>query len=119
MKEFNLQDALDGAKVVTRDGRDVKIAGYDPDAERSDKVIGWIKGHSNSWGESGSYLHNDVHDKDLFMATVERKEWVVRVAYSDNDFTVHGPYNVLLKAQSFLESIHGVYATIHEITIIE
>ncbi len=117
MKEFNLQDALDGAKVVTRDGRDVKIVGYD--VKQQEPVIGWVDGIAAGWDMNGHFNNPCENDADLFMALVERKEWVVRVAYSDNDFTVHGPYNVLLKAQSFLESIHGVYATIHEITIID
>ncbi len=113
MKEFNLQAALDGAKVVTRDGKEVKIAGYDPDAERGDKVIGWIKGHSNSWGESGSYLHNDVHYKDLFMAPTERKEWVVRLSLN----CVVGPY--FTKQDAELVSANYENSTIHEITILE
>jgi|WetSurMetagenome_2_1015567.scaffolds.fasta_scaffold31592_7 hypothetical protein len=32
MKSFNLDDALKGAEVITRDGCKVKIAGYNPRA---------------------------------------------------------------------------------------
>ena len=38
LEKFNLQDALNGRPVVTRDGNPVKIAGYNTDAEEARKV---------------------------------------------------------------------------------
>jgi len=41
MKPFNLDEALAGEPVVTRDGRPVKIAGYNEEKERSGA---WVSG---------------------------------------------------------------------------
>ncbi len=66
MSNFNLEEALKGAKVVTRDGRDVKIAGYNPNATRG-KLLGWVQGKCGSWLETGQYRFDQNSVSDLFM----------------------------------------------------
>jgi len=53
MKPFNLEAALAGAPVVTRDGRPVKIAGYNPDAHASGTLTGWIEKSIAGWNKKG------------------------------------------------------------------
>jgi len=77
MKPFDLQKALAGEKVITRDGRPVKIAGYNEDAFESEKVAGWLGGSCVCWNLSGKLWSDREHDEDLFMAPTERVEWVV------------------------------------------
>ncbi len=112
MKEFKLQAALDGAKVVTRDGREVIISGYDK--KQQEPVIGWIDGVAAGWNMYGQYNNPCENDADLFMAPVERKEWVVR------SYDVHD--KVIIKGP-FIDYPHEfkIFAntTIHEITILE
>ena len=124
MKDFNLKDALAGKPVITRDGRPVKIAGYNKDAKESARIIGWVKGSNLNWYEGGNYMGDAVSNADLFMAPSERKEWIVRTPvlvdmlvngkhYSNNIF---GPYDNYETAMKTADSLKG---SIHEITIHE
>jgi len=76
MKPFNLADALAGKPVVTRDGSHVKIAGYDPNANASQKLLVWISGRGEAFYEKGNYLVKGNHKYDLFMAPEKREYWV-------------------------------------------
>jgi len=118
MKDFNLKDALAGKPVITRDGRPVKIAGYNPDAEKVEKIIGWKSGLSWGWSIDG---HDGIDDdSDLFMAPTERKEWVVRVERNNGNKFIFGPFITEDKYKLFIEDLSpGCTYTIHEITIHE
>lgn len=79
MEAFDLQKALAGEPVITRDGRPVKIAGYNPDANNNSNVIGWVGKEYQCWYSNGWYLPTKGHDLDLFMAPkpkVKREGWV-------------------------------------------
>jgi len=81
MKPFDLQKALDGEPVVTRDGRMVKIAGYNKDAFELSRVAGWVIGEYGvgCWGPDGMVHGVDECNLDLFMADPEpviKEGWV-------------------------------------------
>ena len=80
MKPFNLEKALAGEPVVTRDGRTVKIAGYNPDAEPSYQLAGWKGGLLHAWDVDGTYNTSKSECfLDLFMAEnpkVKKEGWV-------------------------------------------
>lgn len=77
MKPFNLQSALAGEKVITRDGRPVKIAGYNEEAVGYSKLAGWLEGTVECWSESGIYYDDkEESEYDLFMAPKKREVWV-------------------------------------------
>ena len=80
MKPFDLQKALAGEPVVTRDGRPVKIAGYNPHAVEGVRILGWAGKTSRSWYCDGKYTEaENGHDADLFMAEnpkVKKEGWV-------------------------------------------
>jgi hypothetical protein len=123
MKPFDLEAALRGEPVITRDGRPVKIAGYNEEATYDEKIVGWIQEYGScSWGEDGTY-HTSIRysNKDLFMAPTERKEWVVRVANPTDhtDSFIAGPYKTYDFAKDVFNSKREGWATIHEITITE
>jgi hypothetical protein len=110
MKPFNLQAALAGAKVVTRDGREVKIAGYSKDVN---SLLGWIGSGVYQWTGGGQ---NIADKNDLFMAPIERKEWIVRIS----DTCIFGPYKTSADAyDAILRLAMPTPATIHEILIVE
>ena len=117
MREFNLAEALAGKPVITRDGRPVKFAGYNEEAD--EPVIGWLAGMAEGWQGNGVYILGGNCSKDLFMAPTERKEWIVRVEYEDGSSSVHGPWPSLKKAECYKKNALGANPTIHEITIIE
>ena len=70
MKPFDLDKALAGARVVTRDGRPVKIAGYNPEFKESARILGWIGIDSIcSWNSVGKYRNYELPSEfDLFIA---------------------------------------------------
>jgi hypothetical protein len=119
MKEFNLKDALAGNPVITRDGRPVRIAGYNPDVIESQRIAAWIGDFICDYGENGKrYSYTNY---DLFMAPSERKEWVVIYTnttgrrFSSLEFS----YEMALHVKS--KAIKNGYknVSIHEITISE
>lgn len=79
MKAFNLEEYLKNPskKVVTRDGRDVRIICTDSD--NSDfPIIGGIKG--SMWPDcftaNGFMIKGDEHPADLFFAPEKHEGWV-------------------------------------------
>jgi hypothetical protein len=67
MKPFDLEKALAGEPVCTRDGRPVKIAGFNPDAVNACQLAVWVGNFLYSYGIDGNYASHS-HDRDLFMA---------------------------------------------------
>lgn len=76
-KPFNLQEALAGKPLVTRDGRPVKIAGYNPEAADNDMVVGWVDNLVETWSSEGKYIDSADVDFDLFMAPETKDVWVI------------------------------------------
>lgn len=67
MKPFDLEKALAGEKVVTRDGREVgQIFRFDCVSKRC--IRGVVDRTILSWYECGSHFNETVNDLDLFMA---------------------------------------------------
>lgn len=84
MKPFNLEKALAGEPVVTRDGRPVKIAAIDKVFVPHYVLIGWVNNMACTWYEAG--VHSTNKDFDLFMAEkqkVKKEGWVIM--YKDED----------------------------------
>lgn len=73
MKPFNLERALNGDPVVTRDGRTVKIGGYNPDAKYMHQVLGWVEDRMEAWSITGECMLKVASTKDLFMAPMNSK----------------------------------------------
>lgn len=77
LKPFDLQAALAGKPVVTRDGRAVKIAGYNVNAkEAEDALLGWANDVPKQWNANGKWLSDSENPADLFMAPEKREVWV-------------------------------------------
>lgn len=76
MKPFNLEAALKGEKVVTRDGREVtQLVKFD--AMEIYPLKGVMNRQVHAWTEKGEF-NNEVreHNYDLFMAPKEVTLWV-------------------------------------------
>jgi len=78
MKPFDLQKAIAGDPMVTRDGRAVRFIAYVSEFEESSRLLVAIKGVKNvrAHYENGSYTADALHDADLFMAPKKRTVWV-------------------------------------------
>jgi hypothetical protein len=78
MREFNLEQALAGHPVCTRDGREVtQLVKFDCESDYC--VFGVVKdSHVVCWFESGRYLESVESKTDLFMAPVKKTGWVAR-----------------------------------------
>lgn len=75
MKPFDLQKALAGEKVITRDGREVtQLVKFD--AVNSESVYGVVQGVIRTWTNAGKYFGGITSDTDLFMAPKETTYWV-------------------------------------------
>lgn len=80
MKPFNLEAALDGAKVITCDGREVTQLTMFNVNKNGYVLYGVLDDTVYSWLISGKYYYAIDESKfDLFMATNTKSIWVARV----------------------------------------
>ena len=87
MKPFNLQEALAGKPVVTRDGRKVtQLHLFECDAKFV--LYGVIEGIVNATGfrKDGGWSVSEPTKLDLFMASVEKTVWVNLYTYATNRY---------------------------------
>lgn len=74
MKPFNLERALAGDKVVTRDGREVtQLTKFDCE---DDCLAGVLENNAKTWRANGRYTKYEETCLDLFMAPKTVKRWV-------------------------------------------
>lgn len=86
MKPFNLEAALSGAKVVTRDGREVTEIYLFKNTAIEYPLAAIIDGGVHCFSKSGSdYSNNEESGYDLFMAGTKREGWV-NIYSADIDF---------------------------------
>ena len=80
MKPFNLEEYLKNPskKIVTRDGRAVKIYCTDYIDNCNLFVIGKIEGnaYSYSFREDGRFLDHKETNNDLFFASEKKERWI-------------------------------------------
>lgn len=81
--KFDLERALKGAKVITRDGTEVTICGANNDASEHHKVIGWVRSISLGWSFEGIFERDKESHLDLFMAEPHRSKKYVNVHTDD------------------------------------
>jgi hypothetical protein len=81
MKPFDLEKALAGAKVVTRDGREVtQLTRFD--VYGNYPLIGIINKQRESFQLNGQFGDNKESNWDLFMAPEKKSIWIN--VYEDN-----------------------------------
>lgn len=111
MKQFNLEEYLKNPsrKVVTRDGRDVKICCTD---YVDGPVIAKIEDDvfSHSFREDGRYVDYEETDYDLFFATEKHEGWVN--IFKGEDFYHTFIYNSKEDAEKQGETFYNYVTTI-------
>lgn len=76
MKPFDLERALAGDPVVTRDGREVTQLTHFNVVDTTDPLVGVINGCLKSWKLKGTYFSEDGSPADLFMKSIRREGWI-------------------------------------------
>ena len=104
---FNLRRALDGANVVTRDGRRVtQLRRYCTNSNPF-KLAGVVAGDMSieKWTEKGRYCEDSEHINDLFMADEENVGWIyfIRARKSDHPEVSRWTYRSKEEAQEAAE----------------
>jgi hypothetical protein len=95
MKPFNLERALAGAPVVTRDGREVtQLKLFDIPGD-TDPLWGVVNECLESWTADGRW-RDEEDSLDLFMAPVVKEGWAGIYHYSDG-WQVGGPIHATEK----------------------
>src|SRR5690348_3352719 len=75
-KPFNLEEALAGKPVITRDGRAVTELHQLPTITTKGNVIAVVAGAPKHFYTDGSYLNNGTeHRHDLFMKPEQKSFW--------------------------------------------
>ena len=78
MKLFDLEAALNGEQVVTRDNKKVSQLTYF-ETISDDCLCGVISGEMHTWTNKGKYYEESATPFDLFMADNDQSFWVARV----------------------------------------
>lgn len=78
MKLFNLEKALAGEPVITRDGREAEIGSHKEGADL--QLVGWIligdQWRSTAWRADGRSVAFTPAEHDLFMAPQKKTMWI-------------------------------------------
>jgi hypothetical protein len=76
MEKFNLERALAGEPVITRDGREVTRLTYFKEARNQYNLVGLLDGVVWGWDENGTSIVGYETISDLFMKPKENAIWV-------------------------------------------
>jgi hypothetical protein len=77
--KFNLERALKGARVITRNESQVTIGAVNEDANEHHKLAGWVTGINIGWSLDGVFEREKESPLDLFMADKHISEKYVNV----------------------------------------
>ena len=85
MKPFDLELALSGHPVITRDGREATRIAYFKDAsDEYDKVLCLIDGIIESFLENGKYYEGQDSIHDLFLKSETKKYYIGLIIDKNN-----------------------------------
>jgi hypothetical protein len=76
MEKFNLERALAGEPVITREGREVTQLTYFKEAREQYNLVGLMEGVVCTWNEIGTSILGHETRSDLFMKPKENAIWV-------------------------------------------
>ena len=105
MKAFNLEKALAGEKVVTRDGQEVtQVTLFKGVKDRSESICALVDGRICLFYEDGSYIKMLESWTDLFMAPKQLSGFVNVYSGIQNTYNV---YDTKAKADSLAGSLRS------------
>lgn len=82
---FNLDRAMAGDTVITRDGRKVLQIAHFPLVNKDERIVAQIEGDFVHFGfsENGSFIIGEISINDLFMAPKTKTYWANVYRYKD------------------------------------
>lgn len=109
MKPFNLERALAGDPVVTRDGIPVTDIQYlEGIGSHPYKVFADIDGEIQTFTETGAFVLGAESPLDLFMAPVKVEKWIVITESSGGEVWAHGSlFPTEAAAREFTKAFYG------------
>lgn len=115
-KEFNLEEALNGAKVVTRDGREVtQLTKFKTIEEHC--LYGVLENEIHSWHKNGVFYKHTKNNTDLFLAVEPKRVWVNVYVNDKGHLMLSSPRETKQDAlQIIIESENYSYLKTIEIT---
>jgi hypothetical protein len=91
VEKFDLEKVIHGAKVVTRDGREVlELTKFENLGELP--LVGVVDGHLETWSIKGEYSKNTTSKMDLFIVGEVKSIWVNVYKDANGYFWVGGDY---------------------------
>lgn len=120
MKQFNLEEYLKNPsrKVVTRDGRAVRIICTDFLSKMNKPVVALIKEDENkesvwNFSKNGKYHlpENEESSKDLFFAPVKREGWINLYKDRNGAFSGNFIFETEKRAKEVIGETHTTYLT--------
>ena len=121
MKQFNLEEYLanPSRKVVTRDGKNVRIVCTDLNDKFNRPIIGVVdyKEYENAYAytKDGDFYLGEKHPCDLFFAPEKKEGWVNIFKVTSNDNRFVGGARIFKskeEAEEAKEGINGYITTI-------
>jgi hypothetical protein len=103
LEKFDLEKALNGAKVVTRDGREVsQLTKFE--CINLYSLVGVVDGVIKRWTEQGKFDTEPVEEShlDLFIAVEPKRIWV-NVYVSHDTIQTSANYNTLEAAKKAIQ----------------
>jgi hypothetical protein len=98
MKEFNLEEALAGKPVLTRNGKNITELYFFKNSDVCEPLFGMVEGDKDvfSWNKDGIFNTYQKSGFDLFMAPEKKSIWVnVYENILSKELTVSAHYNSL------------------------
>ena len=92
MKPFNLEEALAGKKVVTRNGQEVTELHLFKNEEVDEPLVGIVDDSVHCWTKAGEYFDSGNPNLDIFMKKEKKQYW-------KNLFFLNG--NIIISHASF------------------
>jgi hypothetical protein len=123
-KPFNLDRALAGDPVVTRNGMKVLNIAYLPDAPDNSKIVCVIDsghGYTNciTFYQSGMLWSERQHNMDLFMAPIEKEYWVASGTTASGLLFVTHAYDKIPEKMTHIDCMSVSNVQYHKITRLE
>jgi hypothetical protein len=101
LEKFDLEKALNGAKVVTRDGKEVKqLTYFDLSDDHKYHLYGVVGKSIRCWTITGQYEpSDDNYDLDLCLAVEPKRIWVNAYYYNGKLWLGGSDYTSLTEAK--------------------
>lgn len=89
MKPFDLEAAKAGAKIVTRNGKDVKFLLHLPDIEPDSRVVALVNNIVHTYGENGKLYADSPYSSELDLFLSEEKKTIWINYYGPHSWSTH------------------------------